>query len=845
MKTNHKFIHILIISALMLGAFSPAVVLADLITGDEPAVVIIVAGTENNTDQTLNGTSGIDMIYGDNMMVTGPVVRNPSIFIYNGNDTIHGNGGSDLLVGDSGTVTGQSNMILNNGNDTLYGGAGDDILYGDTRNVQGGVFSTVTVHDGDDHLYGEAGNDTLYGQGGDDLLNGGTGTNTLYGGAGTDTVESILTGSQNLVLTDTSLITTGSGDTENSTLDSIERAALYGGDGDNIMDATAFSGTTYMEGGAGRDTLLGSEQADELNGGAGRDTIYGYGGDDILAGGGNDDELYGGMGNDLLTGGAGDDTLFGEEGDDTLFGNGGNDFLSGGIGNDTLNGGAGNDTLEGGEGSDTLIGGTGFDTVIQTVDNDMTLSNTALTGLGNDSLTSIEAAILTGGAGDNTLDANLFSGYATLYGMDGDDVLIGGSNADILSGGDGNDTLEGGLGDDSLYGGADYDTVIQTGDVDMTLSDTQLTGLGTDTLGSIEAVVLTGGAGDNTFTFSSTNPALQVQAFGNEGENTFRFSSGTQGHYTLTTISDVDTLDFSAYDQSVNIDLSNAAEQEVGTGTNLWITLVGFFKNLIGTEQDDVLIGNSLDNTIEGRGGNDQLSGKEGVDNLYGGDQTDALNSVDTTDGIDTDLDATALIGSVTHEDNWYSIEQPLALPVPGPGPVTILGGGVGGGFFIPVTGGQMQKLICPAGSNEVVLQLETGDQVRFIGLCDLDAVLDKVPEESLPSTLPAGTTFASDLVINVLEEGKLLEIFSNGSIEISFVIPPAFQGKELGLLFWNTDTLTWMEIPLDSAEMEYPVNLDPDKPTDQHLIFKGLTPTLLHALSQENFSGLFVLIEK
>ena len=959
MKTNNKFIHTLVISALLLGGFSPPIVLADLVTGDEPIVIIPGAATETNFDQTVNGTSGNDFLYGDNMLVTGPVFRNPVITIDNGNDTINGDSGDDLLVGDSGTVIGKSNMTLNNGNDTLYGGDGNDILYGDTRNIVGGL----AVNDGDDSLYGEADDDKLYGGGGDDLLNGGTGTNELYGGSGSDTVESNLTGGQDLTLTDTSLVTSGAGLTENSLLDSIEKAALYGGTGSNIMDATGFSGTTYMEGGAGSDTLLGSEQNDELNGGTGIDYLYGFGGDDLLSGGGNDDFLYGGIGNDELNGGAGSDTLFGEEGDDSIFGNSGNDFLSGGIGADTLYGGNDDDTLEGGEGDDDLYGGNGFDTVIQTVDADMFLSDTLLTGQGNDDLDSIENAILTGGDSANTIDAHNFSGTTALYGLGGADTLIGGSNNDYLNGGtgkdlligndghdylfgdngadtlygnagddlldgwngddtiyggtgndtlfgwygddvlyggrgsdflageDGNDTLYGGRGDDMLSGGDGKDS-LNGGKGDDTLygdngndllkggkgddhlyggngDDTLMDGSGDDVLrgndgndilisGSGDDILrggrgddqltttegddeLYGGKGNDTFTFSAIDPLTQVQAFGGAGENIFRYTSGTQGHYTLTTSSDADTLDFSAFDQSVNIDLSNDTEQEVST--NLWITLVGFFKNLIGSNQDDVLIGNSLDNTIEGRDGSDQLSGKEGVDNLYGGDQSDALNSYDPSDGMDIDLDATAFIGGVTHEDNWYSIELPVPLTAPGPGPVTLIGGG--GGFFIPVTGGQLQMLNCPLGTNEVILQLETGDQVRFIGLCGLDAVLDKVPEESLPSTLPVGMTFASDLVINVLEDGKLLELFSTGSIEISFVIPPAFQGKELGLLFWDADSLTWKEIPVDSAELQYPVKLNPDMPEDQHLVFKGLTPNLLRAITQENFSGLFVLVEK
>jgi Ca2+-binding RTX toxin-like protein len=140
-----------------------------------------------------------------------------------------------------------------------------------------------------------------------------------------------------------------------------------------------------LEGGFGRDMLVGDEGNDELNGGAAGDLLYGGEGEDTLNGGDGVDYLSGGEGNDILnggdgadylTGGLGADTLDGGDGNDTLIGtfsSGGvlasgepgygpfdqdeGDMLIGGLGDDEIFVGA-NDVAYGGEGEDTFIAGT-------------------------------------------------------------------------------------------------------------------------------------------------------------------------------------------------------------------------------------------------------------------------------------------------------------------------------------------------------------------------------------------------------------------------------------------------------------------------------------------------------
>lgn len=119
-------------------------------------------------------------------------------------------------------------------------------------------------------------------------------------------------------------------------------------------------------GGAGNDTIFGTELADILNGGAGDDLVRGLGGNDNLFGADGVNTLDGGAGDDALFGGIEKDVLIGGEDNDKLYGDGGDDELDGGDGDDLLDGEDGNDRLEDGAGNDVLLGGDGDDVLIAT-----------------------------------------------------------------------------------------------------------------------------------------------------------------------------------------------------------------------------------------------------------------------------------------------------------------------------------------------------------------------------------------------------------------------------------------------------------------------------------------------
>jgi Ca2+-binding RTX toxin-like protein len=183
---------------------------------------------------------------------------------------------------------------------------------------------------------------------------------------------------------------------------------------------TTFSGSTNsisqfenVTGGTGNDLLMGDDEVNSLWGGGGDDSLYGFGGNDVLLGELGQDVLRGGAGNDFLDSGDGNDSSFGEANDDTI-------LMS--LGDDSLNGGAGSD----------LLTGSG--------DFDFQLTDTSLvSGLGNATLQFMELAQLTGGASDNVLDANGFSGSVTLMGGDGRDTLCDAAGNDCLVGGTGSD----------------------------------------------------------------------------------------------------------------------------------------------------------------------------------------------------------------------------------------------------------------------------------------------------------------------------------------------------------------------------------------------------------------------
>ncbi|GIS58694.1 MAG: hypothetical protein CM1200mP2_09190 [Planctomycetaceae bacterium] len=75
-----------------------------------------------------------------------------------------------------------------------------------------------------------------------------------------------------------------------------------------------------------------------------------------------------------------------------------------------------NDSVTGGDGDDLLVGGNDLDVVSETANIDFTLSDSLMTGLGNDLRGGFEYAQLSGGVGGNRIDTTGFTGNVTLVG---------------------------------------------------------------------------------------------------------------------------------------------------------------------------------------------------------------------------------------------------------------------------------------------------------------------------------------------------------------------------------------------------------------------------------------------
>lgn len=512
-------------------------------------------------------------------------------------------------------------LLGNGGNDGLLtigtppihalGGGGDDTLVGGSQ---------------DDMLRGQAGDDVLTGAGGDDSIDGGDGTDLLVEVGG------------NLTLTDTSLIGNGT-----DVLASIERAFLFGGPDGDVIDASAFTGDVTVDGGGGPDTTMGGDgddmfintpDDDFFNGGDGVDTVMAVGDTDFLLSDtllvGNGTDSFSGIEQFILEGGAGNNRLDASGftlGSVTLLGGDGSDTVLGGSQPDALMGGDGNDELMGGLGDDELdCGGGDADMIVEAGNADFVLTDTSLSGLGDDALFDCEEAMLAltdpvggspaarGGApggpapagrninasgfgGKTVLVGNSESnrmiggvGAAVIQGNGGDDTIGGGGSDDTQSGGDGDDVFLNSLGNDSFNGELgndllDLSTASNGVTVDLTLGT--LNGQGIDTTVGIERVI------GSPFADVITGDANVNQLTGGEGDDTIAGRGGD------------DVIDGGpGNDRLVG---NGGADSMLGGGGN---------DNMKGSGGDDTMRGNRGNDTIRGSGGNDRLFGNGGDDLL-------------------------------------------------------------------------------------------------------------------------------------------------------------------------------------------------------------------------------------
>ncbi|NIF29279.1 retention module-containing protein [Pantoea sp. Tr-811] len=144
-----------------------------------------IADISYQSGQTLNGTSGADVLMANNAdTVLNGGDGNDVLVAGAGNNQLYGGNGDDLLIGGP-------------GNDLLDGGAGNDTasykaatagvtvdlsISGPQHTGGAGVDTLVSI----ENLIGSDYNDTLIGNAGDNVLNGGLGNDVLKGGDGND-----------------------------------------------------------------------------------------------------------------------------------------------------------------------------------------------------------------------------------------------------------------------------------------------------------------------------------------------------------------------------------------------------------------------------------------------------------------------------------------------------------------------------------------------------------------------------------------------------------------------------------------------------------------------------------
>jgi Ca2+-binding RTX toxin-like protein len=241
---------------------------------------LVVAGNEG--DDFILGGLGDDSLYGDA-----------------GNDQLYGSQGNDHLFGGAGNDENDDFITGGDGDDVIAAGDGDDVV------DAGAGDDVINSGAGDDAVAAGDGNDTIDVGSGSDVIDAGDGADTIDAGSGSDTIDAGSGDDMVAAGAGDDVIEAGDGD---DTIDA-------GGGGDAIVAAVG-DGNDALDGGEGRDTLdmsaIGADAVIDLGGGTassadtGHDTLTGI--ENAIGGSGNDTLIASDDVNDLF-GGAGEDVF--------------------------------------------------------------------------------------------------------------------------------------------------------------------------------------------------------------------------------------------------------------------------------------------------------------------------------------------------------------------------------------------------------------------------------------------------------------------------------------------------------------------------------------------------------
>ncbi|MCI0400833.1 MAG: putative Ig domain-containing protein [Gammaproteobacteria bacterium] len=535
-------------------------------------------------------------------------------------DHIYGGGGNDELIGE-----GRADYLEGNaGDDTLFGGGADgsddfapDMLVGgaefDTYHV--GVGDIVQDSDGLGTITYQKRNGTEVTIS-NETLKLKQGTQTVYESDDANRFTFVLT-PENVLMAQADInfeIRDFQSGHFNITLDNSQPSQtlllVEGTPNDDFFTLT--DAGEEIHGFEGNDVLLGQAIPNiefQLAPGEG-DVIFGEPGDDVLASADGNDVLDGGDGNDLLLSGLGDDVLIGGPGDDFL------DTVVSLVGVDSAH------SVTPGEKTPFSVGGVGSNLLgpllITNPQTDFTFEGFFFRSISADQVSFEDVSSLFGGDGNDVLIGGFGSDF--FDGGTGDDVIQGVDGNDVIRGGDGNDQLEGNGGADSIFGdagndiifGAGFDISLRPDEADFidagTGNDVAISGSGDDTIFGREGEdKLFGGLGNDIIDGGVDNDAL----VGDEGEDEL---TGGPGDDLLLGGADNDLL---AGDAGTDQLQGNEGDDTLdgGEGDDL----------LFGQAGNDFLLGGVGDDELQGNEGNDSLDGQDGNDTFFGGAGNDIL----------------------------------------------------------------------------------------------------------------------------------------------------------------------------------------------------------------------------
>ena len=481
---------------------------------------------------------------------------------------------------------------------TTTGKATDSLIRGDanedTITINGELENTI--------INGNADNDSI-------TINSGTITSSsVYGGKGVDDID---------VDGDALWVNGGAG---NDDIDSTtaKEHTLYGGAGDDSINAASSTKSLLIYGGTGGDTVgVAAAAADEIHsiyGGAGKDSLTGASGKELLDGGTEDDSA------DTITSGGGQDTIYGRAGDDLIKLNAaGKAFVAGGGGNDVIELSLANLTFE-----DTIKGENNDDTIVVTnvADFDMSVDNST-ESKAFDSVSSIETLSF-GSATASYSIAQAQSASITLSSKAQTAGIRTIDATNVVGAGNGTASI---VVDASAYTSSAALTFI--GADSKEVDHKFIGGKGNDSLTTGKesedaADTLTGGDGIDTFTVISTDTDTVITDLGKGGADVLIVSSAANGVNAAVT-ADYTATSGTANSKSIEDVVLNAAS---GVDINM-VSAEGVYgydinggqaaSTLGGSKFADSIDGNAAADNIAGNGGNDTINGGAGADTVSGG----------------------------------------------------------------------------------------------------------------------------------------------------------------------------------------------------------------------------------